>query len=160
MKKWVIALWVIQSQFTVAYAGAAQDNGISAWLNGLLDLNHQDEGQAVAETGSTHRDPFAVSALMLQLVKGLNPTQAEDFTSGGESRDKVPILRLSGFLTQEDDSKIALLTIDGSGTYLVREGDTLSLQSLDENTVLKIESIHQQSISISIGTLGQRVIVR
>ena len=161
MKKWVVALWAIQILAYGTAAGAAEGDGISSWLSALLDLKDSDEGnQAAPPSAPNNRDPFAVSALMRQLAKGLTETQTEDFTATPEQQDKMPTLRLSGFLSQADNRKIALLSIGGSGTFMVREGDTLSVQTLGENTVLKIESISEQSVSISIGTLGQRIIVR
>jgi len=44
--------------------------------------------------------------------------------------------------------------------FLVREGDTISLQKNGKNNVLKVKKITKLSALVEVGTLGQVIVVR
>lgn len=165
MKLFIFILLALLLTFNSLHAGNQNEKdqneeGITTWVNG--QLNRTANGINLPQSASLNsRDPFAVSGLMLKLAQGLKKSQQDGFTALalGDTKGKVPKLHLNGFLTH-DNTTMALLKIQGAGTFLIKEGDTLSLQALGQDTVLKIETIKQQSVLVKVGTLGQQIIVR
>ena len=52
------------------------------------------------------------------------------------------------------------MSVEGFGTFLVTEGETISLHDGKSNLVLRIVSIEPNSISVEVGTLNQVIMVR
>lgn len=97
-------------------------------------------------------DPFQVSYLMQQ--KALARQGGPQFTPLHDA--PVPELTLKGVI----NGGMALLEVQGSGVFLVREGDTISLSRQGRNTVLKIEKIDRLSLMVKVGTLEEIIVVR
>lgn len=97
-------------------------------------------------------DPFQVSYLMQQ--KALARHGGPQFTPLHDAQ--APELTLKGIVS----GGMALLEVHGSGVFLVREGDTISLSRQGRNTVMKIEKIHRLSLMVRVGTLQEMIVVR
>lgn len=54
----------------------------------------------------------------------------------------------------------AILEVEGAGTHIVREGDTVGLQQLGSDAVVKVLRVDRLSLVVEVGTLGQVIIVR
>ena len=72
----------------------------------------------------------------------------------------IPNLRLRGFVTGNGNQPVALLEVGKHQVFLVREGDTISLQNAGKNSVLKVKKITNLSALVEVGTLGQVIVVR
>lgn len=104
------------------------------------------------------RDPFATTPLMEQTaIRGQK--SGLDFTPL-PTASPTPDLKLRGIVSAGDGARVALLDVTGSGVYLVREGDTISLRGSERNTVIKVEKMNHLTLTVSVGTLGEVVIVR
>ena len=68
----------------------------------------------------------------------------------------APVLAMKGIV----NGGLALLEVQGSGVYLVRKGDTLSLNRQGQNIVIKIEKIDHLSLMVKMGTLAEIIVVR
>ena len=115
---------------------------------------NQFQGRAFSSQG---RDPFAVTYMMLQLqgkpVSDVNFTQIENVA--------VPTMRLRGLIDNSKEQQLAaLMEVDGLGVFVVREGDTIGLQGVGSNSVLRIVQISNLSLVVEAGHVGQRFIVR
>ncbi len=131
-------------------------------LQQSLDTPHpapQPESQAVAEVPApapipqVRTDPFQISSFMQQKAQARN-LGGPQFTPLQNAQ--TPELALKGIV----NGGLALLEVQGSGVYLVREGDTLSLNRQGQNTVMKIEKIDRLSLMVKMGTLEEIIVVR
>jgi hypothetical protein len=98
-------------------------------------------------------DPFQISYFMQQKALAHNQGGAQ-FTPLQNAQ--APTLIMRGIVS----GGLALLDVEGHGVYLVREGDTLSLNRQGQNTVIKIEKIDHLSLMVKIGTLNEMIVVR
>jgi hypothetical protein len=98
-------------------------------------------------------DPFQISYFMQQKAQAGNQGGLQ-FTPLQNAH--VPTLVMRGIVS----GGLALLDVEGHGVYLVREGDTLSLNRQGQNTVIKIEKINRLSLMVKIGTLNEMIVVR
>jgi len=107
---------------------------------------------------SAQRDPFAPTSLMEQEAQrqGVGPV----FIPSQVGSQKVPTLNLRGYVTGNGNQPVALLEVGGKQVFLVREGDTISLQKNGKNNVLKVKKITKLSALVEVGTLGQVIVVR
>ena len=104
------------------------------------------------------RDPFTPPAAKQNGEGGSN-----DPTFRPAPRDvKLPMLSLQGFAKAKGSNEtIALLNIDGNGVFVVRAGESISLQQRSQSAlVLKIKSISRHSLQVEVGSLGQVLVVR
>lgn len=108
---------------------------------------------APAPIPQVRSDPFQVSYFMQQKAQARNQ-RGPQFTPLQSAQ--TPTLSLKGIVNGE----MALLEVQGSGVYLVREGDTLSLNRQGQNTVMKIEKIDRLSLMVRMGTLAEIIVVR
>lgn len=97
-------------------------------------------------------DPFRVSHLMQQKV--FERRGGPLFTPLHDA--PAPDMTLKGIV----NGGMALLEVQGSGVFLVREGDTISLSRQGRNTVMKIEKIDRLSLMVKVGTLEEIIVVR
>jgi 4-hydroxyphenylpyruvate dioxygenase-like putative hemolysin len=102
---------------------------------------------------SVRADPFQVSHKMQQLAWARSQDASQFVTTPGA---KTPAMSLKGLVNET----LALLEIAGAGVYMVREGDTISLNKTGENIVIKIEKIDLLSLNVKVGTLQELIIVR
>lgn len=107
---------------------------------------------------SGSRDPFAPTSLMQQEAQrqGVGPV----FIPSAGGTQAVPSLHLRGYVTGNGNQPVALLEVGAQQVFLVREGDTISLQSAGQNNVLKVKKITKLSALVEVGTLGQVIVVR
>ena len=114
------------------------------------------EDQAVGAP-SAERDPFAASDRMRDEAEGED--DGPQFLPS-KNYETVPVLRLKAFIEDRQEAPIALIEVQGHGTYLVRAGDAISLQFGGRNVVLQVEEITNLSVLVQVGTLGQVIVVR
>ena len=105
----------------------------------------------------TRRDPFTISE-HLGVETQRQGSGIEFFPSDGTQ--KLPNLKLRGYIGDKEEDPMALLDVEGKGVFLVRKGDTVGLQMGGRHTVIKVKDITNLSIFVEVGTLGQVVIVR
>lgn len=118
-----------------------------------------DYAQAQNAGQQVKRDPFTASDLMHSLVG----TQAADAASSGRGfiaggADQIPKMKLRGFVNNKQS--VAVLDIEGVGTYLVRENDEIGLQAIGRNTVIKIIEVDGMGVKVQSGTFRQVIVVR
>jgi hypothetical protein len=105
------------------------------------------------------RDPFTASDTMHALVGNQAANAANSgrgFIVGGA--DQIPKMRLRGFVNNK--KSVAVLDIQGVGTYLVRENDEIGLQAIGRNTVIKIIEVSGMGVKVQSGTFRQVIVVR
>jgi len=122
-------------------SGAARSNPLQAYLSGQPPIPQ------------LRTDPFQISYFMQQKAQAHNQGGAQ-FTPLQNAQ--APTLVMRGIVS----GGLALLDVEGYGVYLVREGDTLSLNRQGQNTVIKIEKIDHLSLMVKIGTLNEMIVVR
>jgi len=59
-----------------------------------------------------------------------------------------------------DVEPTVLLEVGGLGLFIVREGDTISLQNLPGDNVLRILEINDISVTVEAGSFGELIVVR
>lgn len=128
---------------------------LRAWF-GALAL-----GAALAPAGSSPaqdaggppppRDPF-------------DPTEALRRAGGefvaGESPEGAPPMRIRGFAEDEGGVVVALLEVTGFGTFLVRAGDSFTLQSGRSTVALKVVEATHRSLVVEVGRFQASIVVR
>jgi len=72
----------------------------------------------------------------------------------------LPDLALQGFIETADGARIALLKIDSRRTYLVREGDTLTVSRAQGEWELRIAGVDRMALRIEVGQTGRVVVIR
>ncbi len=122
-------------------SGAARTNPLQADLSGLFPIPQ------------LRTDPFQISYFMQQKAQAHNQG-AVQFTPLQNAQ--APTLAMKGIVNEG----LALLEVQGSGVYLVRKGDTLSLNREGQNIVIKIEKIDRLSLMVKMGTLAEIIVVR
>ena len=129
-------------------------------LNPLRSLLRQwlFADEAVEQSGAQDklRDPFSTTPKMQNTARLSGPQFVPLLNSKG-----VPKLQLRGLLQAKDEEKpVGLMAVEGFGTFLVTEGETISLHDGKSNLVLRIIKIQPNSISVEVGTLNQVIMVR
>jgi len=106
------------------------------------------------------RDPFALTNK--QMAHAEKPpsfgASGSDWTPM-ELSGKMPKMRLRGHIKEAGGKIAALLEIDGSGVYIVREKDTVGLQELGFDSALRIKKITRLHVLVEAGSLGRTIIV-
>lgn len=113
------------------------------------------------------RDPFALTSRLIRqdtAPKNTNSVHPEQDRAYSFTRLKtgvnVPKLTLRGLILKSEKEKAAILEVEGMGTYVVREGDTISIPDGGFNNVIKVTQIDRLSLLIEVGKLGEVIIVR
>jgi len=103
------------------------------------------------------RNPFApTEAILRERGSGRSGVRFER----AEGAFKVPKMHLRGIVTGSGGQVAALLEIDGHGTHIVREGDTIGLYERDSDLVVRIGRIQRLHVEVEAGALRQVIIVR
>ncbi len=180
---WVF-LWMVFSSFLPAYAQEKQ--GLEDLLTNVVEdltpaldsmrrhknrLEEKFSGDRPAENRRAprsfvpdpphpelDRDPFATTRLMEQTATR-GQKSGPDFTPL-PAASATPDLKLRGIVSGADGARLALLDVSGRDVYLVREGDTISLYGAERNTVIKVLEMNHLTLTVTVGTLGEMVIVR
>lgn len=106
------------------------------------------------------KDPFSMS-----IPKKIGKTQFIPAPEGSP----FPKITLRGIVIAKGKSKskapIALIEVDRYGTYVVRKDDTISLQKMtrgaaDDKSVLRVIAISRQDVTVQMGSLEEKLIVR
>lgn len=107
------------------------------------------------------RDPFTPSRLMYEIVgtqSGL-ANGAYGFVPSLQGV-KIPKMKLRGFINKEKESPLALLEIQGAGTFMVREGDEINIDPSQPRQAIRISKITRLSVTVETGTLGSIRVLR
>ncbi len=110
---------------------------------------------------SVVRDPFTPSRLMYEIVgsqSGL-ANGAYGFVPTLQGV-KIPKMKLRGFIDKENDKPLALLEIQGAGTFMVREGDEINIDPSQPRQAIRISKITRLSVTVETGTLGSIRVLR
>lgn len=115
------------------------------------------------EKEALRRDPFSATSKLVN--KRIRPAAITRTGSdiGFEPQNRpvgIPKMSLKGHLQSKDGDVVALLEIEGSGIHIVREGDTVGLHNLGQDTVIRIRKISRLHLVIESGSLGKLIIVR
>jgi len=104
------------------------------------------------------RDPFSATKKMAKRGRR-DVKDALDF-SAGPSRNSggTASLQLRGYIDSPGHQPRALIDVDGSGVYLVKQGDKISIQTGEKLVDLRVQSISKLSVRVRIS--GRTVIVR
>lgn len=107
------------------------------------------------------RDPFTPSALMYETVgkqSGMT-NSAYGFLPSIEGV-KIPKMKLRGLLNQERGNYIALLDVEGAGTFMVREGDEFNIDPSQPKNAIRVDKITRLSVTVETGVLGSIRVLR
>jgi hypothetical protein len=138
---------------------------ITSLLAAHLSFAGANEMQQSEATDRTFiRDPFTPSILMYERAGTVSNIDSDAFGFRPAPDDleiKIPQMRLKGFITPEgEQEELALLEIDGSGVYMVREGDEINIDPRQPANAIRISEISRLSITIETGTLGRIRVLR
>ena len=120
--------------------------------------------KVIPEPDQTMRNPFALTGKLRDAKVNMANKEVvvlkgeETFTPKPEV--KIPKMRLRGHLKGSDGEVLALLEIDGGDTHIVREGDTVGLNDLGLDSVLRVRKISRLHMVVEAGSLNQMIIVR
>ncbi len=106
---------------------------------------------------SDARNPFELATPILERLK-----EGETGVSFQPNNGNFPVpgMRLRGMVTHRDGRKAALLEVQGLGTHVVREGDTIGLNATTPNAVIRVKRIDRMQIEVEAGSMKQIIIVR
>lgn len=101
------------------------------------------------------RDPFTPSQLMYEVVGSQTDinNSAYGFVPSAQGL-QIPDMKLKGFIDKDEDNPLALLEVEGSGTYMVREGDEINIDPSKPRQAIRISKISRLSVTVETGTLG------
>lgn len=105
----------------------------------------------------TGRNPFSDTELIHREAeqKRMGPVSVTSKLPEG-----IPNLLLRGYIEGNNKKSAALLEIQGSGVYVIHEGDSLNLHSGQQNILLKVREIRNMNAIVGVGVRGQEIIVR
>lgn len=119
-------------------------------------------GASDADTTTGYRDgkrnPFAPTRQILAATQGRSG-QGLNFQPLQQATT-IPKMHLKGLINENGKDIAALIEIENSGTYIVREGDTVGLYESGSNSVIRIQKINRLNLVVEAGSLGQVLIVR
>jgi len=105
------------------------------------------------------RDPFSTSDKMHAYVgQQVNNPYGGFIPSYGAQ--KLPQMRLKGFVTKKRKKATALLDVKGAGVYMVSKGDQIGLHAIGMNTVLEIVDVTSNGVKVRSGQINQVIVVR
>lgn len=119
-------------------------------------------------SNNSQRDPFANTLSSVQNTQ--QPQANPSFTRNNQifkaKKDEttednpIPILSFKGIL-QQGDKKLALLNIEGQGTFVVKEGDKVGVQQVGNSAaVLHILEINELNLIIETGSYKEKMVVQ
>ena len=107
------------------------------------------------------RDPFTPSALMYETVgKQSGMTNSTYGFLPSIEGVKIPKMKLRGLLNQERGNYIALLDVEGAGTFMVREGDEFNIDPSQPKNAIRVDKITRLSVTVETGVLGSIRVLR
>jgi hypothetical protein len=69
-------------------------------------------------------------------------------------------MKLRGLLNQEEGNFIALLEVEGGGTFMVREGDEFNIDPSQPQNAIRVDKITRLSVTVETGMLGSIRVLR
>lgn len=106
-------------------------------------------------------DPFSPAEVFRDVQGPSTEARQRRFVPAITRPARLPELRLRGIAQGDgDDKPTVLLEIKGYGTYVVTEGDTISLQNLASENVIRIKDITRISVIVEAGSFGELIVVR
>ena len=119
---------------------------------------------AAPAAGPRRADPFSRDTVLQATPE---PDGRRRFVPAATLPQDVPLLTLLGIAKPAGDRMAgltALLRVDQMGAFVVREGDTISLQrrrrGAGGDDVLRIKTISEQSVTVEAGSFGELIVVR
>lgn len=105
----------------------------------------------------TGRNPFSDTEL---IYKEAEQQRMGSVSVTSKLPEGIPNLLLRGYIEGNNKKSAALIEIQGSGVYVVHEGDSLNLHSGQQNILLKVREIRNMNAIVGVGVRGQEIIVR
>ncbi|MEM7423511.1 MAG: hypothetical protein AAF334_07290 [Pseudomonadota bacterium] len=106
------------------------------------------------------QDPFSPSDVLRENPQ-LRDQSRRRFVPSEIRPAALPTLRLKGIgQGNPGQAPTVLLEIDGYGIFIVTEGDTISLQDLPAENVIRIKEITPISVIVESGSFGELIVVR
>ncbi len=106
---------------------------------------------------SDTRNPFELTAPIIERV---TDGEAKVGFQPADSAFEVPKMKLRGLVLRRDGGKAALLEVQGVGTHVVREGDTIGLNPAVAQAVIRVKRIDRMQVEVEAGSMRQIIIVR
>ena len=103
------------------------------------------------------RNPFSDTEL---IYKEAEQKRMGSVSVTSKLPEGIPNLLLRGYIEGNNKRSAALLEIQGSGVYVVHEGDSFNLHSGPQNILLKVREIRNMNAIVGVGVRGQEIIVR
>lgn len=104
-------------------------------------------------------DPFGLEGIA-ETVPGVAPPPV-GFRPSQTRPKQIPEMLLRGIGRMfSDAAPTALLDIEGYGTFLVSVNDTISLQGLTGDNVMRIVEISDISVTVEAGSFGELIVLR
>jgi hypothetical protein len=135
-------------------------------LNGRNSLATQMPDEPLPNRGTTvsgslnrfDRDPFAITR---EMIDGSAQLEASlDFVPIEKPVFTVPSMTLRGLVRKPDGEMAALLEIEDLGVRVVREGDTIGLQSRGDEAAIRIKEVNALQVIVEAGKVGKVIVVR
>ena len=102
------------------------------------------------------RDPFAITTRMFGSQNALN----SGYNFSPALNVKVPEIKLKAVMEGPSGGLAALIDMEGQQGLVVREGDTIGLDSGQPGNGLRIKKINRSSLVLTTGSLGGDIIIR
>jgi hypothetical protein len=122
----------------------------------LFSASHVFGQQGASKEPYWQRDPFTPSLLMYEQLG--KQTQPGFIPSQGQGN--IPRMKLLGLITQNKDQYLALLEIQGIGTFMVREGDEFNIDPAHPKSAIRISKITRLSVTVETGRMGRIQVLR
>ncbi len=126
-----------------------------AVLMGYANNSFAEAGMA-KQMPHLRRDPFTPSLYMYEQLG--NQTQPGFIPSMGQG--KIPQMKLLGLIIKKKNQHLALLQIQGIGTFMVREGDEFNIDPRRPRTAIRISKITRLSVTVETGRMGRIQVLR
>ncbi len=112
-----------------------------------------------ATDGPSRNDPFGLEGIA-ETKPDIAPPPA-GFLPAEKRPPRMPQMTLRGIgRMNTDDLPTALLEIEGFGLFIVTENDTISLQGVAGDNVMRIVNINDISVTVEAGSFGELIVVR
>lgn len=153
----------------IALSVAVLFGGQTSWAQDASAPAQEPANQTAAQQPQTEEgnaaplrtDPFSPTEVFQNPTGQSTEARQRRFVPAANRPSRLPELRLRGIARGVGDaSPTVLLEIEGYGTYIVTEGDTISLQNLPAENVIRIREITKISVIIEAGSFGELIVIR
>lgn len=154
-----------RSPFLTAAAVLAALLGAVPWSGAWAQKEKQAQEQTQPPVTGNGRPGYRGSArnpfdLPPPIVERLSAGDAKAGFQPVEGGFKVPDMKLRGVVLRQDGGKAALLEVQGVGTHVVREGDTIGINAASPNAVIRVKRIERMQVEVEAGSMRQIILVR